>query len=315
MLALAFNLLGWYGCNAFFNVINKEVLNIFPYPWVVAWLQLLAGVCMICPAWATGLRKAPNIDVAFIGGNFVPMGVLHSVGHAAQVFSFGAGTVFMAHVIKALEPIIGTIIGVAFLGQRPSLATNASLLPIVGGVVCAAMKPGASLDVSDLFGAASKAALTSTVCFAFAKVIAKKLMTSQIKKDRRLDARNNYALLTCCSCACLAAPSLYLEGAAAYAAAQAPGVDATLVLKLVAQSGALYYLSNEFSFAVLDLLGPVPQAVANAAKRVFVLVAVVIFLGEVPSQRKVAGSAVALAGVLCYGVSRGAPAKPAKKAA
>ena len=39
----------------------------------------------------------------------------------------------------------------------------------------------------------------------------------------------------------------------------------------VARSGALYYLSNEFSFRVLDLLGPVPQAVANAAKRVFVL--------------------------------------------
>ena len=75
--------------------------------------------------------------------------------------------------------------------------------------------------------------------------------------------------------------------------------------------GALYYLSNEFSFQVLDLLGPVPQAVANAAKRVFVLVAAVLFLGEAPSQRKVVGSAVALGGVLAYGLSRGtAPAKP-----
>ena len=155
------------------------------------------------------------------------------------------------------------------------------------------MKPGATVDLGDLFGPAAKAALTSTVCFAFAKVIAKKLMTKRIKEERGRDARNNYALLTCCSCACLVGPSLYLEGAAARAAFDAPGLDRMLVLKLVAQSGALYYLSNEFSFQVLDLLGPVPQAVANAAKRVFVLVAAVLFLGEAPSQRKVVGSAVA----------------------
>jgi len=37
----------------------------------------------------------------------------------------------------------------------------------------------------------------------------------------------------------------------------------------------------------------------------------VLFLGEAPSQRKVVGSAVALGGVLAYGLSRGAaPAKP-----
>ena len=313
MLALAFNLLGWYSCNSFFNVLNKQALNLFPYPWVVAWLQLFAGVALIAPAWLAGLRTAPKVDAQFLGANFLPMGLLHSTGHAAQVFSFGAGSVFMAHVIKALEPIIGTVIGVVFLGSRPSLATNASLAPIVGGVVHAAMKPGATVDLGDLFGPAAKAALTSTVCFAFAKVIAKKLMTKRIKEERGLDARNNYALLTCCSCACLVGPSLYLEGAAARAAFDAPGLDRMLVLKLVAQSGALYYLSNEFSFQVLDLLGPVPQAVANAAKRVFVLVAAVLFLGEAPSQRKVVGSAVALGGVLAYGLSRGAaPAKPKK---
>ena len=142
MLALAFNLLGWYSCNSFFNVLNKQALNLFPYPWVVAWLQLFAGVALIAPAWLAGLRTAPRVDAQFLGANFLPMGLLHSTGHAAQVFSFGAGSVFMAHVIKALEPIIGTVIGVVFLGSRPSLATNASLAPIVGGVVHAAMKPG-----------------------------------------------------------------------------------------------------------------------------------------------------------------------------
>ena len=88
MLTLAFNLLGWYSCNSFFNVLNKQALNLFPYPWVVAWLQLFAGVALIAPAWLAGLRTAPKVDAQFLGANFLPMGLLHSTGHAAQVFSF-----------------------------------------------------------------------------------------------------------------------------------------------------------------------------------------------------------------------------------
>jgi len=270
IVALACNLLGWYGCNAFFNVLNKEALNRWPYPWAVAWLQLVTGVLIVAPLWASGLRAAPRVDAAFVAKTFGPIGLLHAVGHGAQVVSFGAGSVFMAHVIKALEPMVSVAIGVSCLGQKPSLWTNLSLVPIVGGVVFAASKPGAGLDVAGLTSLPARTALTSTVSFAFAKVLAKKQMTSKIKKDRGLDAANNYALLTCCSCCCIFVPFLLLEGGAAKAALEADA-DARTILSLVARSGALYYLSNEFSFRVLDLLGPVPQAVANAAKRVFVL--------------------------------------------
>ena len=51
------------------------------------------------------------------------------------------------------------------------------------------------------------------------------------------------------------------------------------------------------------------QAVANAAKRVFVLAAAAVFLGEVPSARKIVGSCVALLGVLGYGLSKRDAAK------
>ena len=56
LVPLALNLLGWYGCNAFFNVLNKEALNRWPYPWAVAWLHLVAGVAIVLPLWASGLR-------------------------------------------------------------------------------------------------------------------------------------------------------------------------------------------------------------------------------------------------------------------
>ena len=135
LVPLALNLLGWYGCNAFFNVLNKEALNRWPYPWAIAWLQLVAGVAIVSPLWASGLRAPPKADLQFVARTFGPIGALHAGGHGAQVVSFGAGSVFMAHVVKALEPIVGTVIGYLFLGSTPSLMTNLSLVPNVCGVV------------------------------------------------------------------------------------------------------------------------------------------------------------------------------------
>ena len=306
LVPLALNLLGWYGCNAFFNVLNKEALNRWPYPWAVAWLQLVAGVAIVIPLWASGLRAPPKTDIQFVARTFGPIGALHAGGHGAQVVSFGAGSVFMAHVVKALEPIVGTVIGYLFLGSKPSLMTNLSLVPIVCGVVYAASKPG-GIDFGGLTSLPARTALVSTVAFAFAKVLAKRQMSSKVKKARNLDGANVYGLLTLCSCVCLAVPAFLLEGAAAYDALQS--TDSMIVLSLVARSGALYYLSNEFSFRVLGMLDPVSQAVANAAKRVFVLAAAAVFLGEVPSARKIVGSCVALLGVLGYGLSKRDAAK------
>ena len=80
LVPLALNLLGWYGCNAFFNVLNKEALNRWPYPWAVAWLQLVAGVAIVLPLWASGLRAPPKADLQFVAKTFGPIGALHAGG-------------------------------------------------------------------------------------------------------------------------------------------------------------------------------------------------------------------------------------------
>ena len=58
-------------------MLNKEALNLWPYPWSVAWLQLATGVAMVAPAWASGLRRAPKVDLAFVAKIFGPIGLLH----------------------------------------------------------------------------------------------------------------------------------------------------------------------------------------------------------------------------------------------
>ena len=88
---------------------------------------------------------------------------------------------------------------------------------MVGGVAYAAMKPGASFDISDLWGTPALLALGSTVAFAIAKLLAKSLMNPTMKKERNLDPANNYAFLTCCSSSLLLLPSLLAEGRPALA--------------------------------------------------------------------------------------------------
>lgn len=86
------------------------------------------------------------------------------------------------------------------------------------------------------------------------------------------------------------------------------------LLRQLALCGALYYAYNEMGFRVLDLQSPVSQAVTNSAKRVVVLFASVMFLGETVSRRKIIGSSIAMAGVLAYSLAKVSADASAKRA-
>ena len=297
----------WYAFNAAFNVQNKVILNKFPYPWAASWFQLASGILFFVPAWLTKLRSPPNVDTKLIL-RFLPIAALHCGGHGLQVSSMGAGSVFFTHVIKATEPVVGMLVLLAFTGKIAPWWVNACLAPIVGGVVYAGIKPGTAFGMGDLLGYASVAALASTVAFSIAKLLAKSLMTKETKQKHNLTPANNYAVLTVCSTLVLLLPSALGEGPAALAAIKAMPNPAAFMRQLVG-CGFLYYGYNEMGFRVLDLLSPVSAAVANSLKRVAVLLAAVIFLGEKVSSRKIIGSSVAMAGVLLYSLAKTKAAK------
>ena len=304
-LATLASLLLWYLFNGFFNVANKRLLNGFDHPWLISWVQLATGILVVVPAWALGLRKPPRVDGAVLR-KFAPIAALHAGGHALQVAAMGAGSVYFTTVIKATEPLIGTLVALAFTGKIAPWWVNLTFAPIVGGVAYAAAKPGAATDLSDLLSFAALASIVSTVFFAVAKLLAKRIMTKEMKSSRNLDAANTYSVLTCCSAAVLLVPSLAADGAAAwtsFSAAADAGAAAPLVRELLL-CGLYYYAYNECGFRVLDALGAVSQAVANSAKRVVVLFFAVYFLGEAASTQKLVGAGVAILGVLMYSLAK-----------
>jgi solute carrier family 35 protein E1 len=311
--ALSLYLLLWYAFNAGFNVTNKLVLNQFPHPWVVSWVQLATGLLFVLPSWFSGLRAPPKVDKKLLW-SFLPIALLHSSGHASQVAAMGFGSVFFTHVIKASEPFIGTLVVLVATGKIAPWYVNACLLPVVGGVAYAAAKPGAAaLDFSQLWALPSLLAFASTVAFAVAKLLAKQQMTPQKKKDANLHAANNYALLTCCSASVLFLPSMLAEGPQALASFAAMGPSRFAFAQDLLVCGGFYYAYNEMGFRVLDLLSPVSAAIANSAKRVVILFAAVLFLGETVTQRKLVGASIALGGVTLYSVMKAVASKQSKK--
>ncbi|KAJ8600275.1 hypothetical protein CTAYLR_000642 [Chrysophaeum taylorii] len=290
----------WYAFNGAFNVQNKIILNEFPFPWAVSWVQLASGLLFVLPAWLTKVRTPPSVDAGLLL-RFAPIAALHCIGHGLQVSSMGAGSVFFTHVIKATEPLIGMVVVFLFTGTIAPWWVNICLAPIIGGVAFAALKPG--LDLSDLWCFASLAAFASTVAFAIAKLLAKQLMSKPMKKAHNLDAANNYGVLTCCSSALLFLPSMLGEGPGALKALSEMD-DPSALGRHLFFCGLLYYGYNEMGFRCLDLLSPVSAAVANSLKRVVVLLAAVAFLGETVSSNKILGSSVAMFGVFLYSVAK-----------
>jgi len=303
MLDTVISLLLWYAFNGAFNVSNKLLLNDCKHPWIISWVQLATGIGLVAPVWILRLRRPPTMDRALLW-RFAPIAVLHAAGHALQVAGIGAGSVYFGTVIKATEPLIGAVVALVADGKTAPWYVNLTFLPIVGGVAYAAAKPGARTDLSDLMSFAAGAALASTVFFAVAKLLVKRLMTAEMKAKHGLDAANTYAVLTCCSAALLLVPSVLAEGPAAWATLRASADGGRHLATRLVLCGVYYYAYNECGFRVLDALGAVSQAVANSAKRVVILFFAVQFLGEPASMQKLVGAGVAIAGVTAYSLAK-----------
>ncbi|GAA0142341.1 secondary carrier transporter [Lithospermum erythrorhizon] len=55
----------WWSLNVVFNIYNKKVLNVFPYPWLTSTLSLAAGSLIMLFSWAARIAEAPKTDVEF----------------------------------------------------------------------------------------------------------------------------------------------------------------------------------------------------------------------------------------------------------
>ncbi|XP_076944814.1 phosphoenolpyruvate/phosphate translocator 2, chloroplastic-like [Bidens hawaiensis] len=284
----------WYLLNIYFNIFNKQVLKVFPYPTTVTTCQFGCGTLMILIMWTLKLHPIPKFHKSQIVPVLV-LAVVHTMGNLLTNISLGKVAVSFTHTIKAMEPFFTVLFSILLLSERPTIWVVSSLVPIVGGVALASFTEASFNWVG--FGSA----MASNVTNQSRNVLSKMFM---INKEEALDNINLFSVMTIVSLFMLIPFVFLLEGVKftpeylQFAASQGVNVR-DLCLRFVL-SGICFHSYQQVSYVILGLVSPVTHAVGNCVKRVVVIVSSVIFFQTPVSPINSLGTGLTLAGVFLY---------------
>lgn len=260
----------WYALNVYYNVQNKKILRLLPKPWLVAAAQLLVGAL-----YSNVVRSQPRHKYVEV----LPIAVAHGAGQACTVISLGAGAVSSAHVVKALEPLFSAAVNTVVTGIVLNPLVYLSLVPVIFGVALAVAK---DLEFSPLsFGAA----MGSNLFFAVRAVLSKQAMHD-------VSPAALFGVVTTVAAALMTPVALLVDGGS---------VPAKLLPTLLL-SGLFHYLNNEVMYVTLSKVHPVTLAIGNTLKRIVIVVAALLFLGETMRPLAAVGAAIAIAGTFLYAI-------------
>lgn len=291
----------WYLFNIYFNIYNKQVLKVFPYPINITEVQFAVGTVIALFMWITGILKRPKISGAQLVA-ILPLAIVHTMGNLFTNMSLGKVAVSFTHTIKAMEPFFSVLLSAIFLGELPTVWVVVSLLPIVGGVALA------SLTEASFNWAGFWSAMASNVTFQSRNVLSKKLM---VKKEESLDNLNLFSIITVMSFFVLAPVTFFTEGVKITPTfLQSAGLNVNQVLTRSLLAGLCFHAYQQVSYMILAMVSPVTHSVGNCVKRVVVIITSVLFFRTPVSPINSLGTAIALAGVFLYSQLKRLKPKP-----
>ncbi|CAL5186244.1 unnamed protein product [Lathyrus oleraceus] len=301
-LQLGFMFATWYLLNIYFNIYNKQVLKVYPFPATVTAFQFGFASLVINLIWILNLHPRPNIRRSQFAA-ILPLVMAHTLGNLLTNISLGKVSVSFTHTIKAMEPFFTVVLSSFLLGEVPTFWVVSSLLPIVGGVALASMT-----EVSFNWIGFSTA-MASNLTNQSRNVMSKKLMSNE---EEALDNINLYSVITIISFFFLVPCAIFLDGfkfTPSYlksAASQGLNVRELCIRSVLA--AFCFHAYQQVSYGILEKVSPVTHSVGNCVKRVVVIVSSVIFFQIPVSSINALGTAIALVGVFLY--SRAKRIKP-----
>ncbi|XP_050380575.1 phosphoenolpyruvate/phosphate translocator 2, chloroplastic-like isoform X2 [Argentina anserina] len=293
----------WYLLNIYFNIYNKQVLKVYPFPATVTAFQFGCGTVMIILMWVLNLHPRPKLTRSQLAA-ILPLAVAHTMGNLLTNISLGRVAVSFTHTIKSMEPFFTVLFSALLLAEMPTIWVISSLVPIVGGVALASFTEASFNWIG--FGSA----MASNITNQSRNVLSKKFM---VKKES-LDNINLFSVITIISFLLLLPSAILLEGvkfSPSYlqsAANQGLNIKELCVRSLLA--GFCFHTYQQVSYMILQMVSPVTHAVGNCVKRVVVIISSVIFFQTPVSPINSLGTAMALAGVFFYSRAKRIKPKP-----
>uniref|UniRef100_A0A7N0U903 Sugar phosphate transporter domain-containing protein n=1 Tax=Kalanchoe fedtschenkoi TaxID=63787 RepID=A0A7N0U903_KALFE len=301
-LAVMFGI--WYLLNIYFNIFNKQVLKVFPFPCTITAFQFGCGTVIVLLMWAFNLHPKPKFSRSQFNG-VLALAVVHTIGNLLTNISLGKVSVSFTHTIKALEPFFTVVLSALFLGYRPSLWVVSSLFPIVGGVALA------SLTEASFNWIGFWSAMASNVTNQSRNVFSKKLMGD---KEESMDNINLFSVITIISFILLVPAAICIEGIrftpSHLQSAVSKGMNMRELCMRSLLAGICFHSYQQVSYIILQMVSPVTHAVGNCVKRVVVIISSVLFFQTAVSPINSLGTGIALAGVFLYSRAKSLKSKP-----
>lgn len=123
----------WYTLNIGFNLTNKSLFNVFPFPWFVSTIHVVVGALYCGLTYLVGFKNA-SFQRPLTKDEFKKIfgpAAMHAIGHVAANLSFAAVAISLTHTVKTLEPAFNVILSKLILGTATPAPVALSLVPIM----------------------------------------------------------------------------------------------------------------------------------------------------------------------------------------
>ncbi|KRY55425.1 Solute carrier family 35 member E1, partial [Trichinella britovi] len=300
----------WYAISTTSNILNKVILQNFPFPLTLTTASIITTSIYSIPvsrrtASAEQFSRSLNHKQFFL--MVVPLAFGKLIAVSSSFVSLYKVPVSYAHTVKATMPIFSVVCARFIMGEKQTKLIYMSLIPILLGVMIA--------TVSEMsFSAVGLcSALCSTFTYALMNAYVKKVI-----KDTGLHHVRLLGLIAQTSCILLLPVWLIIDvsrygivslqkyrnlpvqkGQISHLQVEV-GFSKLTVCCLVSASGFLNFAQNVCTFSLINQLSVLSYAIANVTKRIIVISSSLITLKNPVTPVNVGGMLLAVVGVFGY---------------